>query len=63
VRGAERLAATLRDRRDEARLYRTLATLRTDVPLRSSLGDLRCRGPRPDLAALCEELGDDSFGA
>src|SRR5262245_50051607 len=33
LRGADRLAATLRERRDEALLYKRLATLREDVPL------------------------------
>lgn len=50
VRGAARLAATLRDHREEARLYRTLATLRTDAPQDESLEELRWRGP--DLARL-----------
>lgn len=41
VRGAERLAATLAAERDLAMLYRTLTTLRLDVPLNESLDDLR----------------------
>jgi 5'-3' exonuclease len=58
VRGADRLAATLRERRDEALLYRTLATLRTDAPLAESLADLEWRGvPRAEYLALCDELG------
>jgi 5'-3' exonuclease len=40
VRGAEALAESLVPRRDEALLYRKLATLRTDVPLTQSLDDL-----------------------
>jgi 5'-3' exonuclease len=44
VRGAKTLAANLRQMRTEARLYRVLATLRTDVPLPESLGDLRWKG-------------------
>jgi 5'-3' exonuclease len=63
VRGADGLAATLAARRDEALLYRRLATLRADVPLRESLEDLRWRGPdRAALAALCDELGMDPEG-
>ncbi len=62
VRGAEALAATLRAGRDDARLFRTLATLRTDVPLPESLDDLRWKGPRRDeLVKLCEEIGDTTF--
>jgi 5'-3' exonuclease len=64
VRGAEALAATLRGRREEARLFRSLATLRTDVPLSESVGDLRWRGPRRDeLVRLCIEIGDDGFAS
>jgi 5'-3' exonuclease len=41
VRGAQRLASTLADEKENALLYRTLATLRTDVPLPESLEELR----------------------
>jgi 5'-3' exonuclease len=62
VRGAASLAASLRDHRDEAFLYRRLATLRFDTPLREQLDDLRWRGARRQaLTALCAELGDDVF--
>jgi 5'-3' exonuclease len=44
VRGAESLAASLREHREDALLFRRLATLRTDVPLAESLADLRWRG-------------------
>ncbi len=58
VRGRERLAASLRERREEAALYRRLATLRTDVPLAEGLADLEWRGAhRRDLEALCREIG------
>jgi 5'-3' exonuclease len=64
VRGAASLAANLRERREDARLYRTLATLREDVPLEESLDDLQWRGGRKDeLEALCEELGLRNFAA
>jgi 5'-3' exonuclease len=56
-RGAARLAETLRERRQEALLYRTLATLRSDVPL-GSLDDLAFAGvPRARFLAWCDELG------
>ena len=59
VRGAAALAQSLRSHRVEALLYRRLATLRTDVPLREELEDLRYRGARrADLQALEAELGD-----
>jgi 5'-3' exonuclease len=57
VRGAMALAESLRGRREEAALYRVLATLRTDVPLPESLDDLRWRGPGEELPALLRELG------
>jgi 5'-3' exonuclease len=44
IRGADRLVATLRERLSDVLLYRTLATLRRDVPLAESLEDLRYRG-------------------
>ena len=61
VRGADALAASLAAHRDDARLYKTLATLRTDVPLAETVDDLRWRGPGDDLRTLCAELGYESF--
>jgi 5'-3' exonuclease len=59
VRGAEALSASLEGMREQALLYRRLATLRSDVPLPETLEDLRWRGaPDAELAALCEELGE-----
>jgi 5'-3' exonuclease len=59
VRGAEALAASFAARRDDALLFRRLATLRTDVPLAESLEDLRWRGPNTTaLAALAERWRD-----
>ncbi len=59
VRGAVALAATLRERRSEAALYRTLAILRTDAPLpQSSADELRWRGvPRERWLAFCDGIG------
>lgn len=58
VRGAQALASNLNRYRDEARLYRTLATLRTDVPLRQDLAALEYRGAHgPTLAAFCARIG------
>jgi 5'-3' exonuclease len=62
VRGAAALATQLRDHRELAALYRTLATLRRDVPLAESLDDLRWRGAeREALTALGATLGDAGF--
>lgn len=59
VRGARTLADNLASHRSEARFYRTLATLRADVPLAETVDDLRWRGPkRPLLDELLVELAD-----
>ena len=56
---AASLAASLSQRRDEAYLYRTLATLRYDVPLKETLHGLKWQGAYPRLKKLCHEFGDD----
>lgn len=56
---AASLAGSLTQHRDEAYLYRTLATLRHDVPLKETLADLKWQGAHPRLKKLCHELGDD----
>jgi 5'-3' exonuclease len=57
VRNAAMLAASLREHRDDAFLFRELATLVTDVPLTESLADLRWRGAhRAALTDLAERL-------
>lgn len=57
VTGAPRLAKTLASMRGEALLYKKLATLVRDVPLRESLDELRFRGvPRKAYEALCDQL-------
>jgi 5'-3' exonuclease len=62
VRGAAALAASLREHRDDAALYRHLATLRIDVPLTEELEDLRwCGARREELTALCRETEDEEF--
>jgi 5'-3' exonuclease len=59
LRGAARLAETLAARRADALLYRTLATLRTDVPLAEDLAALEWRGAdRAALAEVCARLED-----
>ena len=62
VRGSAALAESLRHHRIEADLYRTLATLRQDVPLEETLEDLEWLGARRDeLNAFCIEMGDTEF--
>ncbi len=58
VRGAKRLAANLAGAREDALLYRKLATLVTDAPVTDSIEELEWRGARTsDWNALAEELG------
>jgi 5'-3' exonuclease len=58
VRGAAKVAETLAAWRDEALLYRRLATLVSDVPLRESIDDLAFRGvPRATFEAWCDSIG------
>jgi 5'-3' exonuclease len=51
-----RLARTLATERDRALLFRTLATLRTDIPVFDSVDDLRWKGPTPAFAPLAKQL-------
>lgn len=59
VRGADRLATTLRERFDDALLFRELATLRRDSPLpQRDPDELRWRGaPRDEWHAFCDDVG------
>lgn len=64
VRGAAGLAATLRQQRADALLFRRLATLNADAAIHGSLADLEWRGvPRAEFAALGAELGLESIAA
>jgi 5'-3' exonuclease len=64
VRGAAALAASLAAHREAAGLYRTLATVRIDVPLTEDLEALRYRGPRPGrLEEVGRRLGDARLAA
>ena len=56
---AASLAESLSNRREEALLYKELATVREDVPLEEKLTDLRWQGAYPRLKTLCNELGDE----
>jgi 5'-3' exonuclease len=56
VTNAGALARTLFEEFDRALLFRTLATLRTDVPLFKSVDELRWKGPTEAFAALAAQL-------
>lgn len=62
VRGAKSLAENLAGMREEAALYKRLATLRTDVPLAETVDDLEWKGAdRPALEALLAKLGAENL--
>ena len=58
---ALRLAENLKAHIEEAYLYRSLATLRRDVPLEERLDDLEWRGAWSKFRELCAQLGDDDL--
>lgn len=61
-RRAYDLAANLREEREQALLYRTLATLRTDVPLEEDVAALEWAGADgAKIEALAEVLVDDDL--
>ena len=55
MRGAAKLAATLHDELDRALLFKTLATLVTDVDV-GDVDDWCWTGPTPDLAVWADRL-------
>lgn len=58
VRGAASLAKVLQENREDAMLYKKLATLRLDVPIAEDLDAIRWNGPDSEaLDQLCAELG------
>ena len=62
LRGVAALLTELAAQREQAALYKTLATLRSDVPLTHTLSDLEYRGTdKLAFEALCVELGLDTI--
>jgi 5'-3' exonuclease len=57
-----RLAATLANERERVLLFRTLATLRTDVPVMESVDELQWNGPTPAFAPLAARLENVQVG-
>ncbi len=58
---AARLLENLRVRRDDAMLFRVLATVRRDAPVTQPLPELEWQGATPELRALCREIGYERF--
>lgn len=57
VRGIDKLAATLRDNRKDAMLYKVLATLRVDCPIECDVDALEWKGVnQPALDAILDEI-------
>jgi 5'-3' exonuclease len=56
IASARRLSESLFAAWDDALLFRTLATLRIDVPLFDTVDDLRWNGPRPEFKKLCQSM-------
>jgi 5'-3' exonuclease len=63
VRGALRLATTLTEQRERALLFRELATLRPDAPIKTDVDGLRWAGPRDDFVSWAERLGTPALHA
>jgi len=56
IKKARPLSETLFSAWDDALLFRTLATLRLDVPMFDSVEDLRWQGARPDFEETCRRI-------
>jgi len=53
----------LKDKRELALLFKTLATLRTDAPLFKKIDELRWKGSTPAFQAVAEKIGDTRLAA
>ena len=56
IRKARLLSTSLFSAWNDALLFRTLATLRLDVPIFDTVEDLRWRGPRPNFEEHCHRM-------
>ena len=56
LRGAAKLGATLAEHRADAELYRTLATVVTDVAV-GMVDEWEWAGPSPEFAVVCQRIG------
>ena len=61
VRGANRLAAALSKAREEAALFRDLATLRTMLPVFGDVSELCWRGPEPRFFDVCARFNAPGY--
>jgi len=58
---ATTLLENLQSNYKDALLFRELSTLRTDVPLKETLADLKWQGVYPRFKKVCEDLGNQSI--
>ena len=58
---ATTLLENLQNNYKDALLFRDLSTLRTDVPLKETLADLKWQGAYPRLKKVCQELRSESI--
>jgi 5'-3' exonuclease len=58
---ASRLVESLHANREDAVLYRLLATLRTDVPIAEEIADLEWQGVTAEFKEICRELDDETL--
>ena len=56
IRGAQRLSSVLFEQWQDAILYRTLATLRLEVPVFETVDELEWKGPAPEFEGYCSRL-------
>jgi 5'-3' exonuclease len=56
IRKARTLSESLFSSWDDALLFRTLATLRLDVPVFDAIEDLRWKGPQEDFERFCDRM-------
>jgi 5'-3' exonuclease len=61
IRGAQRLASVFFERYNDALLYRTLATLKLDVPVFETVDELQWKGPTPEFARFCDRFQSDTL--
>jgi len=63
VRGAGKLAATLRDQFELALLFRRIATVERDAPTMADVEELRWEGPTDELGRLAEVIDAPNLAA
>ena len=61
IKRAQKLAESLFTSWDEALLFRTLATLRLDVPVFESVDELQWKRPASDFEKCCHRLNSDTL--